>query len=159
MNVWTTFFFSEYFIFNTLAVGVSASKIQSTIIAWGVHLPLQHYVQIFNWYTYNVFLLQMHPDSKFLGLGGQRSGLPLMEGQGHPMLGAQTPMSHHNPLPMMHPGMKSPLTPPGGPLELTVNAAHQRNNLGPDGRKFSLGEHLHLFHSLAPEFGRFWKTH
>ncbi|XP_052819842.1 uncharacterized protein LOC128245671 [Mya arenaria] len=95
-------------------------------------------------------LSKMHPDSKFLGLGGQRSGLPLMEGQGHPMLGGpQAPMSHHNSLPMMHPGMKSPLTPPGGPLELTVNA-HQRNNLGPEGRKYSLDSNKFPMNSDLP---------
>lgn len=83
----------------------------------------------------------MHPDSKLFGLGGQRSNLPLMDGQGHPMLGSPQPgvgISHHNSLPMMHPSMKSPLTPQGGPLELTVNS-HQRNSMGGDTRKFSLG--------------------
>lgn len=85
-------------------------------------------------------LSKMHPDSKLLGLGGQRSNLPLMDGQSHPMLGSPQPgvtISHHNSLPMMHHSMKSPLTPPGGPLELTVNS-HQRNAMGADGRKYSL---------------------
>ncbi|KAH3822266.1 hypothetical protein DPMN_124040 [Dreissena polymorpha] len=79
----------------------------------------------------------MHPDSKFLGMGGQRSGLPLSEDQGHSMLtGSQSRMMHSNSLPMMHASMKSPLTPPGGPLELTVNS-HSRN-MGTDSRKYSL---------------------
>jgi len=84
----------------------------------------------------------MHPDSKLFGLGGQRSSLPLMDGQGHPMLGTSQSgvgISHHNPLPMMYPSMKSPPTPQGGPLELTVNS-HQRNAMGSDTRKFSLGK-------------------
>lgn len=84
-------------------------------------------------------LSKMHPDSKLLGLGGQRSNLPLMDGQSHPMLGSPQPgvtISHHNSIPMMH--HKSPLTPPGGPLELTINA-HQRNAaMGSDARKYSL---------------------
>lgn len=65
-----------------------------------------------------------------------------MDGQSHPMLGSPQPgvtISHHNSLPMMHHSMKSPLTPPGGPLELTVNS-HQRTGMGADGRKYSLGK-------------------
>lgn len=86
----------------------------------------------------------MHPDSKLFGLGGQRSNLPLMDSQGHPVLGGSQSgvgISHHNTLPMMHPSMKSPLTPPGGPLELTVSS-HQRTTMGADARKFSLGKFL-----------------
>ena len=88
----------------------------------------------------------MHPDSKMLNLGNHRSSLAsLIEGQGHPMLGGShpsVPISHRHSLPSMHHGMKSPLTPPGGPLELTVNSvSHQRNNMGggDNGRKYSLG--------------------
>lgn len=95
-------------------------------------------------YSDIIDIFQMHPDSKLFGLGGQRSNLPLMDSQGHPVLGGSQSgvgISHHNTLPMMHPSMKSPLTPPGGPLELTVSS-HQRTTMGADARKFSLGKFL-----------------